>query len=89
MTVIAILVKAGVGISLIPMSCYPVEFADGSLVIIKLAKEPLPIEACAIYIGNSPNPIAKAVAGVGAEVSKIFNDEKKNVNKNLLLRKIA
>ena len=57
--------------------------------VIKLAKELQPIEACAIYMGNSPNPIAQAVAGVGAEVSKIFNDEKKNVNKNLLLRKIA
>ena len=89
MTVIAILVKAGLGISLIPMSCYPNEFADGSLLVIKLAKELQPIEACAIYMGNSPNPIAQAVAEVGAEVSKIFNDEKKNVNKNLLLRKIA
>lgn len=89
MTAIAILVKAGVGISLIPMSCYPNELADGSLVVIKLAKETQPIEVCAMYIGNSPNPIAQAVAGVGAEVSKIFNDEKKNVKKSLLLRKIA
>ena len=89
MTAIAILVKAGVGISLIPMSCYPDEFADGSLVIIKLEKEPQPIEACAVYIGNSPNPIAKAVAAVGTEVSKIFNDKKKNVNKKFGTSKIA
>ena len=89
MTAIAMLVKAGVGISLIPMSCYPDEFADGSLVVVKLAKEPQPIKAHAMYIGNSPNPIAKAVAGVGAEVSKIFNDEKKCKQKFLLQRKIA
>lgn len=89
MTAIAILVKAGVGISLIPMSCYPNELADGSLTVIQLAKEPQPIQACAMYIGNSPNLVAQAVAGVGAEVSKIFNDEKNNENKSLLLRKIA
>ena len=89
MSAIAILVKAGVGISLIPMSCYPNELEDGSLAVIKLSKESQPVEAYAMYIGDSPNPLAQAVAGVGAEVSKIFNNQKKSENRNSLLRKIA
>lgn len=82
MSAIAALLKAGIGVSLLPGSCFSRELSESALKIFKIGKEFKPAESFAMYISDSPNPIAQAVAEIGAEISRCFDDGAEDLLKN-------
>lgn len=84
MSAIATLLKAGIGVSLLPSSCFLRDLQESSLKIFKIGNDFKPAESFAMYISDSPNPIAQAVAEVGAEISKQFDDGSQAIQKTNL-----
>jgi len=69
MGVVAALTIAGLGISLIPPSCYRREIADGKLRVIKTDRDMPPVEFFAMYPIDEFQPLARVIADLAVDIS--------------------
>ncbi|HVI30117.1 LysR family transcriptional regulator [Hansschlegelia sp.] len=74
MTVLSILTAAGVGISLLPPSCYRNELADGTLRILPSRPQPPLMPFAAVYKTRRLTTLQQLVAETAVEVSTFGDD---------------
>lgn len=70
MTVAAILVAAGIGVSLLPPGSYRRELQEGVLRILRMPKAMPPVEVSAMYAEGELQPLAALITQLAAEVSR-------------------
>jgi DNA-binding transcriptional LysR family regulator len=69
MSVVASLTVAGLGISLIPPSCYRREIDEGKLRVIRTGRKMSPVEFFAMYPIDEFQPLTRVVADLAVEIS--------------------
>lgn len=69
MSMVGMLVKAGLGITLLPSACYKRDVDEGTLDIIGTPPRMRPVEVFAMYPLDEYRPLSRLISDVAAEVS--------------------
>lgn len=72
LTVAAILVMAGIGVSLMPPACYRREMEEGVLRVVQTSSAMAPVEVFAMYAVDEFQPLSPLVTELATEVSKLY-----------------